>query len=223
MLTGWWVIHWVSLIDRGMKPSQSWMVTPHCYVGGLCVKDDHLLRWNRCYRVDDGMPKKTWKCFGFGTRAWNSSRLFQRASSPHTLFNHRSTNKLIKDMASGVYWGASHYHTAGEEQRVDRKHTCVDRTLNSPDYLTQKKNTWLLFWDVLWKKEKSWSFAITPDLGHPSPVTFSSSTINIAPAAMQADHKRGSSVMCQCDLESGYWEGLCYNLPYRGPKKEPVF
>lgn len=35
--------------------------------------------------------------------------------------------------------------------------------------------------------------------------------------------KRSRSVTCQCDLESGCWEGLCYILPNTGLKKEPVF
>lgn len=161
------------------------------------------------------MPKKTWKCFRTGTRAWNSSRFFRRVSSTHTSFNHRSTNKLIKDKASGVYWGASHYHTAGEQQWAGRKHSRVHRNLGSPDYLAQKKKHLTALLGYAQKKEKEkkikinkrqfWYLAITSDFSHPSLVVFSLSTINTAPAAMQAGHKKGSSVMCQCDLESGYW------------------
>lgn len=212
-----------------VKPRQSWMVTPRCYVGGLCVKDDHLLHSLGCQRVDDGMPKKTWKCFGIGTRAWNSSRVFQRTSSTSTSFQpqehkqaderHGQRHPLRSQSLSHSRWAVSGL--------IENIPVCTGLWV-SPTALA-RKTTWLLFWDMLRKKEKTeikrnvWSLAITSDCSHPSLVVFSPSTINTTPAAMQAGHKRGSSVKCQCDLDSGYWEGLCYNLPYRGLKKEPVF
>ena len=50
-----------------------------------------------------GCQRKPGSVLVLGPELEIAPEVFKRASSTHTSFNHRSTNKLIKDVANGVY------------------------------------------------------------------------------------------------------------------------